>query len=129
MRSRDFSYESRLSSGVCSDVPLFTERLIRLSEVPRHLPRARRGRKVSIATIYRWALRGVRGVVLETWKAPSGKVTSLEAVERFFRELNGNKASGAASPSVARKLATRRAQVAKATLAAEFGLGQSKGGA
>ena len=46
------------------------------------------GRRVSTKSIYRWALKGVRGVVLESARAPFGKVTSLEAVERFFDRLN-----------------------------------------
>jgi hypothetical protein len=67
---------------------LFGERTIRIGDVAALLPPRPDGRRVGKSTIHRWALRGVRGVVLESARAPFGKITSLEAVERFIDRLN-----------------------------------------
>jgi hypothetical protein len=63
-----------------------TETLVPLSELPNHIP-PRNGRKVSIATCYRWSITGVRGVRLETAQVGGQRVTSLEALQRFTETL------------------------------------------
>ena len=37
-----------------------------------------------VATLFRWRTRGCRGVVLETMLMGGRRVTSLEALEKFF---------------------------------------------
>ncbi len=56
---------------------------ITMSEVATLVP----GRP-SLSTIHRWAERGVRGVVLESWFAGSRRFTTVAAVERFLKEQN-----------------------------------------
>jgi hypothetical protein len=46
------------------------------------------GRKVSRATLHRWRLSGVRGVVLETVMIGGRRLTSLEAIKRFLDAQN-----------------------------------------
>ena len=67
---------------------LFDEHVIRIGDVATLLPPRPDGRRVGTSTIYRWTLRGVRGVVLESARAPFGRITSVEAVERFIARLN-----------------------------------------
>ncbi|MCC9644406.1 DUF1580 domain-containing protein [Rhodopirellula sp. JC740] len=40
---------------------------------------------VSVASIYRWADRGVKGVCLETVRYGSKRQTSVQAVHRFLK--------------------------------------------
>ena len=43
----------------------------------------------SAATLWRWALRGVDGVKLETFKIGGRRYTSPDSVEKFVSRLNG----------------------------------------
>lgn len=58
------------------------------------IPLAKAGRFVNpscpphVATIWRWCLRGVAGVTLESVKIGGSRFTSKEAVERFIHRLN-----------------------------------------
>ena len=40
------------------------------------------------STIWRWAIRGVRGVKLETIQAGKRRFTTKEAIDQFLAELN-----------------------------------------
>ena len=63
--------------------------LIPLREVPDHLPRLRRGKRVHISTIHRWATRGVRGVVLETVRVGGTLCTTPEMLAGFLVVQSG----------------------------------------
>ena len=56
---------------------------IALADAVQHLP-TRRGRKIHHSTIFRWATKGVRGRILETWLVGGVRYTTLEALQRFF---------------------------------------------
>jgi hypothetical protein len=71
-----------------------TETLISLTEAAQTVPRRRRGRKTHLSTIYRWATTGVHGVVLETLQCGGSRVTSREAMQRFFERLSGPDPAG-----------------------------------
>jgi hypothetical protein len=60
---------------------------IPLAEVPNFLPRRRRGRRVHVATLYRWSTVGCRGIVLETIQIGATRCTSKQALDRFFEKL------------------------------------------
>jgi len=47
-------------------IDLQTETVLSFKDAADRLPRRRQGKKPHIATIYRWAMRGCRGVKLET---------------------------------------------------------------
>ena len=83
-----------------------TETLISLAEAAKAVPRRRRGRKTHLSTIYRWATIGVRGIVLETLQCGGSRVTSREAMQRFFERLSGpdpaGPVGGHANPAPAR---------------------------
>jgi hypothetical protein len=89
------------------------ETLIALADVPSHLPNRRGGKRPHVSCIYRWAQRGCKGIKLETLQCGGTKVTSLEALQRFFEQLS----TGAnRKPPVTRTSRHRRRAAEKANL-------------
>ena len=60
---------------------------IRLSGVPRVLPPASSGRRVSTATVYRWSLTGLRGVRLRRFKVGGSWHTTHQELDRWANAL------------------------------------------
>lgn len=94
------------------------EKVIPLSAVPNELPRRRRGRKVHISTLHRWATVGCKGVVLETLSVGACRCTSKEALQRFFETISARQANPHGQPepvpprsATARRRASERAEV------------------
>jgi hypothetical protein len=54
------------------------EQVIPISDVPKITP----GRP-NLSTIWRWRLKGVRGITLETFLSGGKRYTSVEAIRRF----------------------------------------------
>lgn len=75
-------------------------------------PRRRKGKKPHVATIYRWAKQGCRGVRLEAIRVGGTVCTSREAVQRFCDRLTAidNGEPGPPTPTHARKASIRRAE-------------------
>ena len=48
----------------------------------------RQGKRVSTVTVWRWATRGVNGIILDTLQTPSGRITSKQALQRFFEAFD-----------------------------------------
>jgi hypothetical protein len=69
-------------------IRILEEQVTGLAEAARLLPQLRRGRPVSPSTIYRWIESGVNGIRLETAMLGGRRVTSKEALLRFFARLN-----------------------------------------
>ena len=63
-----------------------TETLVTLSRAADHYP-AVNGRHPHPSTVFRHALQGVDGVRLETVRVGGRLVTSIQAIERFIRQL------------------------------------------
>jgi hypothetical protein len=59
-------------------------------ETPLTLEEARKRcpTRPNLSTIWRWAIRGVRGVKLETYIFAGRRLTSVEALERFQDRTN-----------------------------------------
>jgi len=72
------------------------EHVLTLAEATQHVPRRRGGKHPHFATLWRWAQRGCRGVVLETIMVGGTRCTSIEALQRFFDALTA--AAGSAQP-------------------------------
>jgi Protein of unknown function (DUF1580) len=68
-------------------IDLETERVLPLTAAAKCLPRLR-GKRIHCSTLYRWANRGVRGIVLETARIGGSTVTSAEAIRRFVDSLS-----------------------------------------
>ena len=59
------------------------EQLLPLTELGNYLASRGFGRRVCLATAYRWASHGCRGVVLETVRIGGLTLTTVEAVQRW----------------------------------------------
>ncbi len=62
-------------------IDLTQERAISLPEAARMVP----PKGVHLSTLYRWFQHGIRGIRLETAMIGGKRVTSEEALDRFFR--------------------------------------------
>ena len=78
------------------------------------------GRRVSLATLHRWRLSGVRGARLETCLIGGRRHTSRQAIDRFI--VAGNTDDTPAAPTFTVEQRSRMSVAARATLAAEFGI-------
>lgn len=78
-----------VASSAVAQVDVLDEQIVTLKEACKLLPR-RNGRRMHVATVYRWSVAGVRGVVLETIQVGGARCTSLEAIRRFCEELTYN---------------------------------------
>ncbi len=85
--------------------------LVSLRQVPRHLPPRANGKRVHISAVYRWASRGVKGVVLESVKLGGTTYTTIEALQRFADRLS--EVRNARNPRPGRTL-TRERQLEQA---------------
>jgi hypothetical protein len=92
-------------------IDISTEHLIPIRDVPHHLPPRPTGRRVHVSAVYRWILRGVRGVRLETIRIGGTSYTSAEALQRFADGLNASSSNElTARPTTS----TRRKQIERA---------------
>jgi hypothetical protein len=91
-----------------------SETLLPLAQAANELPRRRRGKKTHVSTLYRWALAGCRGVVLETIQVGATRCTSQEALQRFFERLSLDRRDESITRSATRSLCQRQRQSDKA---------------
>ena len=73
------------------------ETLIPIKEVPAHLEKIT-GKLPHIASIYRWIQIGIAGIRLDTLIIGGTRLTSTEALDRFFQESTKAKAKGKSLP-------------------------------
>jgi hypothetical protein len=91
-----------------------SESTMSLTQAARRLPRLRAGRPVHPSTVWRWALTGLRGVKLETAMVGSVRVTTEDALRRFFQAVGNTSTSDVggppaeASPSISRATTRER---------------------
>ena len=69
-------------------IDLTTETVLSLTQATKLLPQRRKGKRPHVATLYRWASRGLRGVKLETIQIGGTLCTSVPALQRFFEALS-----------------------------------------
>lgn len=67
-------------------IDLERERILTLAQAREYLPR-RRGAQPAATTVWRWIVKGSRGVTLDGLRTPSGWITSVEAIGRFLAAL------------------------------------------
>lgn len=68
-------------------IDISLEETFSLTEAAKRLPCRRKGVRPNVATLYRWAQSGCRGVRLETICVGATRCTSMEAMQRFFDAL------------------------------------------
>jgi hypothetical protein len=100
-------------------IDIQSEKTLSLTQAAKldFLPQRREGKRPNASTLWRWALHGIKGIRLETVMAGGVRVTSAEAIQRFFERLTGLAESGRASvssPEPPRLPAHRRKQIAAA---------------
>ena len=76
-------------------IDLKEESVLSLVEAAKKLPRRRAGKKPHVATLYRWASHGLKGIRLETIQVGGTLCTSIEALQRFFERLSGPRSESA----------------------------------
>ena len=91
-------------------VDLTREQLVPFRDVPNLLPPVRRGRKPHVASIFRWAERGLKGVKLEYLQVGGVRCTSIQALQRFFERI-----TFADRRLVPRSLSKRQREITRAT--------------
>jgi hypothetical protein len=87
-------------------IDLTTETLIPLRQAAKHRlfkAKSRNGRALDFTTLWRWALRGIRGVKLETQRVGGTLCTSESAIISFIERLSDPDAESEITPSRARK--------------------------
>jgi len=67
-----------------SNLNLLTEEVITLTEARNFLPEVQGLQRPHVCTVWRWTLKGIGGVKLETVKIGSRIVTSKQALTRFI---------------------------------------------
>ncbi len=91
-----------------------SERILTFADAARELPK-RNGKKVSISTIWRWAMKGCAGVRLESFQYGGTLATSREALQRFFDQVTAAR-RGAVIPTPNRSQRQRQRSAATAIL-------------
>ena len=93
-------------------VNLLDETTLTLLDAAKSLPALRSGKRVHVATLYRWATYGVRGVRLESQKVGGTVVTSLEAIRRFSERVTAAaRPASPPAPAAARRAASVDAEL------------------
>lgn len=75
------------------------EELITLTAACKLLPQRRRGKRPNVSTLYRWAGKGCRGIVLETLQIGGTKCTTPKFLATFFQRLTEQRQSSVVSVS------------------------------
>lgn len=99
-------------------IDLSTETIVSLADATTHLPTRRGRRPVHVATLYRWAQRGLKGIRLEIIQIGGTSCTSLEALQRFFDRLTAARSGDLITPRTSRQR-ERAAAAADAELSRE----------
>lgn len=78
-------------------IDVFKEEVLSLTQATQRLPKVTRGKKLHVSTLWRWTIGGKRcpdGSIarLETVKIGGTTCTSIEALQRFFDRLTGDRA-------------------------------------
>ena len=94
-----------------------TEHIVSLTEAAQSVP----PRGVHASTCYRWVYRGIRGVRLESIFIGGSRMTSLEALARFFDATTAT-ANGQPAPTSTPRQREKAIDAAERELASEFGI-------
>ncbi len=96
-------------------IDLSSEEVLSLEDAIKRLP-AKGRRRLHLSTIYRWAQRGVRGVLLETISVGGARMTSTQAIQRFCDGVTAARQGRLVKPKRRTKPASPRAKAAKRRL-------------
>lgn len=91
-------------------IDIALEETFSLTEAAKRLPCRRKGKRPNVATLYRWAQSGCRGVRLETICIGATRCTTMEALQRFFDAITA-KSNGSPAQVSPHLTTTRRKQI------------------
>lgn len=93
-------------------IDIQTEEVVSLTQAAKSkcLPRRRKGKRPHVATLFRWATVGVRGVVLETIQCGGTRCTSVQALQRFFERCTDPSTPARPTTTKAREREISRAE-------------------
>ena len=90
-----------------------SETVVPVSRVPHHVPRnSDSGKRIHPSTAWRWVLRGIRGIKLESVLIGGRRHTSLEKLDAFFAATTA--AAGASLPPSRPTSRQREAEIRRA---------------
>ncbi len=76
-----------------------------------------------VATLYRWTVSGIRGVILESIQIGGTRCTSHEAIQRFAAALSIRQKTGEPAPATRSAIQrTRASEAAAKELASKYGI-------
>lgn len=96
------------------------EKLIELKDLPKEIAQNKKGRKLSIPSVYRWVREGIVGIRLETYWDIGKQCTTMEALDRFSQQVSEEKerrravGASANTPQKPAKLSKAKSTVAHA---------------
>ncbi len=107
-------------------IDVFAEKPIHVKEAIKLVPSRLPGRRLALATLYRWAQSGVKGkdgsrVRLEIVKIGGSTFTSQEALRRFFDRLSENPSVEVPLSLTARQR-RKRSEAARETLSSTLAI-------
>ncbi len=91
-------------------IDIALEDVVSLTDAAKLLPKRRGGKRPHVATLYRWASGGCRGVVLESLQVGATRCTSRQALQRFCERLTDAKGDPVVRTSRQRQAAIKRAE-------------------
>ena len=92
------------------DLDSAADDLVAISELPRLLPR-RHGKRLNLATLYRWVSRGVGGSRLPTLRVGGRLYVHRQQLSEFLERLNaGRSSAGTTTPTVTSQANRSRAR-------------------
>lgn len=68
-------------------IDIASETVVTLTQATGHVPARGKRKKPAVSTLHRWALRGVKGIRLETLMVGATRCTSIEAIQRFCERV------------------------------------------
>jgi hypothetical protein len=75
-------------SGIIRDgIDVSRESVLSFADAARFVGKLKGTKKVAFQTLFRWATKGCRGIVLETVFVGGSRCTSVQALQRFFTAL------------------------------------------
>jgi len=105
------------SKGCRMSIDVESESLIPFCDARTAFPG---GKRLSLATLHRWRLTGVRGIKLETVLIGGSRYTSAEAISRFVSAQNADESPS--PPKITAGQRRRQSEAARESLSADFGV-------
>lgn len=107
-------------------IDVFKETVINLTDATKRLPHVRKGKRIHVSCLWRWTVAGKKcrdgsTARLESIKIDGTTCTSLEALQRFFDRVTGDR-EVVTPPKLQERQRLQRAEEADRRLKEVFGI-------